>query len=243
MSSAISNAGYAIAKLGYQISPIILTNGLASAASPLGMLPIVAITEAINFTAGLLSGADIGLDDFFANFVALPGSTMLNNAVGTYPFANQAVAANAIITEPLNISMMMLCPVRASSGGFATKLATMMLLQAALEKHNNLGGTYTIVTPSFIYTDCLLTRMTDVSGGESKQVQWQWQLDFFKPLLSLSTATTALGRLMNQLTTGSASSSTAGPVTYGVAPAAAPLSGTPALVPTGPSSLGYEGQY
>ena len=77
------------------------------------MLPIISITEALNFTVGILSGGEnIELDDFFANYQPIPGGTLIDQDIGEYPFANQSVAANAVIAKPLKIPMMMICPVR-----------------------------------------------------------------------------------------------------------------------------------
>src|SRR5262249_8952902 len=132
-------------RLTFEISPIVLTGGLAGSFG--GALPIIALTETLNFTAGLLSGgADLSLDDFFAHFYPLPGSTLVDNRFGEYPFANQAVAANARIAQPLIVSLRMVCPVKAE-GGYALKLATMTALKAALALHEGMGGTYTVATP------------------------------------------------------------------------------------------------
>lgn len=198
------SAGLAAYKLAYQLSPIIFTgqNSGITASIPGGMLPIIAITQALNFTTGLLSGpANLDLDDFFANFQPLPGSTLIKNQIGTYPFANQTVAANAIITQPLNISLMMLVPVR-DTGGYFTKTATMLLLQKAFYQHNAGGGTYTIMTPSYFYTNCVMLAMSDVSSSTTKQAQMAYQLDFYQPLLTLTAALAAQSGLMNKLTNG-----------------------------------------
>jgi hypothetical protein len=188
-------------KLSFQISPIILVDGIAISV-PGSMLPIISITEALNFGGLLTGGANIELDDFFANFQPLPGGSLIDNQIGAYPFANQAVAANAIITQPLTISMLMTCPVRQPLG-YLTKTATMLALQAALAQHNNLGGTYTVMTPSRFYTNCIMTSMRDASNGESHQVQNAWQLDFVQPLLTLQDALSAQNGLMSKFTNGS----------------------------------------
>jgi hypothetical protein len=72
-----STAGMTLFQLGYQISPIIFSGGIASLI-PGGLLPVVAITQSASFVAGLLSGSTSGLsslDDFFAHYKPLPGST------------------------------------------------------------------------------------------------------------------------------------------------------------------------
>ena len=201
-------------KLAFQISPIILTGGIATNLG--GALPIVALTEGANFVISLLEGgASIELDNFFASYLPLPGASLINNQVALYPFANQSVAANAIIAQPLNVSMLMRCPAGRNSGGYPLKLATMTALQNSLSQHNGMGGTYSIVTPSFIYTYCIMTGMRDASGGDSKQSQYDWQLDFMQPLVSIQSAQTALNGLMQKLTDGT------------------PISGTPSWTPAG----------
>ena len=193
--------GLSVFRLSFEISPIILTGGVAGFI-PGGMLPIVAITEALNFVDGLLSGGDVlDLDDFFAHFVPLPGATILDQQIGKYPFANQAVAANAVIANPTGISLRMVCPAKHESG-YAVKLATMTALQAVIAQHNAQGGTYTIATPSFFYTNCVFLRLYDVSRADDKQAQNTWQWDFEKPLLTLQDAFFAQNNLMSQITAG-----------------------------------------
>lgn len=195
------SAGSIAFKLAYELSPIILVNGIASNI-PFQMLPIISITESINFATGLLSGSvDIDLDRYFAHFQPLPGATMIDQQIAMYPFLNQAVAANAVVSQPLQVSMLMHCPAQTSMG-YLTKLATMTALQATLAQHNASGGTYTIITPSYFYTNCLMTGMRDVSSGETQQTQVSWQLDFVQPLLTLQQAQQAQSSMMNQLTNG-----------------------------------------
>lgn len=192
------SSGRTLFQLGYQISPIILTGGIA-ALIPGGMLPIIAITQSPSFALGLLQGnLNLDPDSYFAQFMPVPGGTLVNNQIGQYPFANQTVAANAIIAQPNTVSMRMICPVR-NAGGYVAKLSTITALQNTLEQHNASGGTYTIVTPSFIYTNCILKMLRDTTQGESKQVQTEWQFDFEKPLVALDTAQQVISSLMSKL--------------------------------------------
>lgn len=184
-------------KLAFEISPIMLTNGVASLIG--GMLPLISVTEGINFLTGILSGANISINSFFANFQVLPGTSLIDQQVGTYPFANQNTAANAVIAQPLMVSMLMICPVR-EPGGYFTKLAILTALRELLATHNNSGGTYTIATPSYLYTDCVMTGMKDVSTGDPKQPQDRWRLDFVQPLVTLQQANQVQNSLMSKLT-------------------------------------------
>jgi hypothetical protein len=188
-------------QLGNEISPIIMVGGIAQNI-PGQMLPIVAITEAANFTSGLLSGSfDLDLDQYLCHFEPLPGGTLVENSIGSYPFANQTVAANAIIAQPLHISLKMSCPVKGSSS-YVTKFVTISALKAALDVHNNSGGTYIVATPAFIYESLILKGLRDISGGDTRQVQTQWQWDFERPLLTLNQADQVLGNLMNKIDGG-----------------------------------------
>lgn len=197
----MSSPGQVIWDLAFQKSPIILTNGIASGV-PGGMLPIIALTESLNLVTGLLTGENgPTLDNFFANFTPVPGSTLIDQSIAEWPFANQSVAANAVIANPLVVSLRMSCPARQRFGYF-TRLAIMMALQATLKKHNAAGGTYVLALPTFFYTNCVMLRMSDITGGESAQPQTEWQLDFRKPLLTQDDATEAQNSLMSKLTGG-----------------------------------------
>jgi hypothetical protein len=197
------SAGKDIFKLAFEISPIILKGGIAKEILG-GMLPIIAITESLNFVDGLLSGGDVlNLDNYFAHFSPIPGMTLIEQQVGTYPFANQSVAANATIAQPLAVSLLMTCPAKAALGYF-TKLATMTTLKATLEKHNLAGGTYTVATPSCILTNLLLLKLSDASNAPTAQSQTAWQWDFYRPLLTLDDAAAAENSLMSKITGGTA---------------------------------------
>lgn len=188
------NIGQSVFATAYEISPIILSGGLAEF-MPGQMLPIVAITQAANFGLNLLTGSNpLDLNNFFGHFRPLPGSTLVDNDVAVYPFANQAYAANAIVAKPLRLSMLMNCPANIK-GGYMSKMITFTALKAALDKHNQSGGTYIIATPSYVYLGCILTNLTDVSRPDSQQPQNAWQFDFMQPLTS-EQPTNTLSRLM-----------------------------------------------
>ena len=212
--------------LAFQVSPIILVDGIA-ANSIGGKLPIIALVGQLgSFAQGALTD---GSDPYFARYVPIPGSTLISNTIGTYPFANQQVAANAIIQQPLNISLLMIAPVK-DTAGYLTKLATFTALQNSLQQHNALGGRYHVATPSFIYTDCLMTAMTDITSGEGNQKQIQYQIDFTRPLVTKQQASEAYNgqyaRIANGQPVGTNPSgiqAITGPA-QGVTPATAPSS-------------------
>jgi hypothetical protein len=235
----ITGLGIDAFQLIYELSPIMFVNGLAGQ-MPGAAIPVISFTETENFVLGLLSGIQsLSLDNFFAHFQPLPGSTLLDLEIGTYPFANQAVAANATISKPLTLSYRMLCPSR-NVAGYWSKGDILTGLQQAVTQHAALGGTYTCATPATFYTNGILTGLRDVSDP-STQVQNAYQWDFTFPLLTLQQAQSAQNSLMGKLSAGTmipgAPSWSGGAASIGdsgslAAPSAIPSAGSlPAISP------------
>lgn len=224
-------SGAIAAQLAYQLSPIILTNGVATVLG--GMLPLIAITEAANFVNGILSGADIDLNNCFANFVMMPGGSLIAQRLGEYPFANQATAANAVISDPLKVMLKMYTPPR-GDGAYIIKLATFTALKALLDLHNSSGGTYTVATPAYYYTNLILLGLDDVSPDPKKpQSEWIWT--FRKPLLTQNDAANALSTMMSKISGGLTTDGS----TSGANASSSPQSLTsPSVVPSASTSGG-----
>ena len=213
VSTILESIGRTLYRLSFEASPIILQGGIATAVG--GYLPIIAITEAISFVSGILSGAsdDLSIDNMFAHFRPVAGATLVENRLGKYTFANQAVAANAIIRDPLHVSMLMVCPAKGVNG-YAVKFATMIALQATLNQHAAQGGTYIVATPSGYWPNAILLRLSDASSGDAKAPQETWRFDFEQPLISLTQAAGAQNQLMSAITNGTQTDgSTSGPGT------------------------------
>ncbi len=174
--------------LSYQTSPIILVNGIAGT----GYLPLTSLLSSSNYSQGLLGSTNTeDYSTFFGQFRPLSGHTLMDNEVATYPFANQTVAANAIITNPLRISLEMLVP---ATGAITVtdKLSIITAIKSALDNHTALGGWYNVATPSYIYQGCLLTSLRDATDeGDGAQVQVRWVWEFMQPLLTISSAQAA----------------------------------------------------
>ncbi|ECF9251158.1 hypothetical protein C7Z45_00450 [Salmonella enterica] len=189
-------------KLGFEISPVILCDGVAQSI-PGGMLPIVALTQSASYVSGLMGGAIelTDLDKYFCHWRAAPGGTMVDYDIGRYPFANQAVAANALLSQPLRIPMLMDAPVNENTGAM-TKLVTLSSLQAVLQAHASLGGTFIVATPGIIYSNCILRTVRDVTGSNDALSQRQWLWDFEQPLLSETGAEQAINSYLNKIDNG-----------------------------------------
>ncbi|EBX9237472.1 Uncharacterised protein [Salmonella enterica] len=189
-------------KLGFEISPVILCDGVAQSI-PGGMLPIVALTQSASYVSGLMGGAIelTDLDKYFCHWRAAPGGTMVDYDIGRYPFANQAVAANALLSQPLRIPMLMDAPVNENTGAM-TKLVTLSSLQAVLQAHASLGGTFIVATPGIIYSNCILRTVRDVTGSSDALPQRQWLWDFEQPLLSESGAEQAINSYLGKIDNG-----------------------------------------
>lgn len=181
-------------QLSFQISPIILVGGIAGT----GKLPLISILSSQNYSQGLLSPPNS--DPTFGQFRILPGHTLMDIEVATFPVANQTVAANATITNPLRLSLEMLVP----AGGAITlssKSAIITGLKSTLDNHTAMGGWYDVATPSYIYQGCLLTQLVDTTDEEEgAQVQVRWRWDFMQPLLTASAAQAAQNQQMSRVT-------------------------------------------
>jgi len=203
---SIGRIGY---QLAYQISPIFLVNGIADLYGVGGLLPIVTITQMVSTAQealNVITGSDkpmdlLNPDKFFAHFNPMAGGNLHSNQVGQYPFANQKVAANAIIAQPLHISMRMTCHPKIK-GGAVSQLLSGAAIKLAIDKHNFSGGMYHVLTPHFLYMNCIMTEMKDITPGNSEFPQVEWQLDFLQPLITKSDATDSLNSLAKKLSAG-----------------------------------------
>jgi len=200
LSGLIGAAGRNSFAMQYEISPILLKNGIAEQMQD-KVMPIMQLTQGGSFP--------VNLSAYFAHWKPMPGSTILQNTIGQYPFANQSVAANAIISQPLNVSMMMTCPAN-STTGMGAKTSIFNSLQQAISNHIALGGMFVVITPSYVYDNCVLMGIRDISGGESKQPQYQWAWDFTRPqIMTTEEATGAQNSLMAKLSSGTKVTNTA----------------------------------
>ena len=119
-----TSLGQPLFENAYQNTPIIFQGGIASTL-PGQLLPIIAITETLDFV-GLPSG------QLFAKYRPLPGGTLEEWQVAEYPFASFQTAANAVIQQPLKISMQMICPAQ-NGGGYLLKTAILMALKGIID--------------------------------------------------------------------------------------------------------------
>jgi len=173
-----------------EITPIILQNGIASN-YPDGVLPI----------ATLFQQYYQDNQNYFALFKPLPNSTLEEWQVAEYPFASLVVAANAVIQQPLKVSMLMIAPAQ-NNGGYPLKTSVITAIKAQLDTHILQGGSFVVVTPAYTYNNCLLTSIRDVTEPSNKQVQSLYQWDFVQPLITQQAAQQVLGNLMNKIQNG-----------------------------------------
>jgi hypothetical protein len=226
IANTLGNAARAAYDAAFQTSPIILSGGLFSSA--LG--GVMTLSGLVSTVINDVTGSDLLPT---VRYVPLPGATVINNTVATYPFANQAVAGNAVIRNPKNVSLLMIAPVN-SVGGYLLKMATFMALQSTFEAHTAAGGTFHVLTPSYPYFDCLMTTMTDVTSGEGHQQQIQWQIDFVQPLVTQQQAQTAWNGMMSKISGGQQITSSSW--NAAAATAGTPVQGMSALMGIFPSS-------
>jgi hypothetical protein len=78
----------------------------------------------------------------------------------------------------------------------------MTALKVTLDEHHNLGGTYTIATPAFLYQNMIMTSLTDNSRGNNSLPQNAWRFDFEKPLVALDDFQAAYGQFIQKIENG-----------------------------------------
>lgn len=179
----------------FELAPIILIDGIAknlpgAGANGGGQISILDLLPPV-------SGP--GLNDYFAHFKVLPGGTLQDWGVAEYPFASMVMAANAVIQNPLKVSLMMTCPAQTGYNNYENKQSAFSILKSSLDNHISRGGSFNVLTPAYTYTNCLLVSLVDVSSMGDKQVQLAYQWNFVQPLLTTSGAITSLNNVYNKL--------------------------------------------
>ena len=190
-------------QLAYEISPIFFVDGIAQGMTD-GTMPVANLLEAGYFNNVNSAGTYLSsnqLNNFFAHFKPVPGSMLTNWQVANYPFANSVIAANASIAQPLQVSLLMMCP--ASNGiSFSARQSILSNLQTQVQNHVAQGGTFDILTPAYVYQTCLLTSLRDITSIEDRKVQSIYQWDFIQPLLTQQQASIATNLLYTRLEKG-----------------------------------------
>ena len=93
------------------------------------------------------------IDQYFAHFKVVSGGTLQEWTTAEYPFASMVMAANAVIQQPLKVSLMMLCPAKATTetnqyqNNLLDRASKMSSMKAQLETHIASGGTFGVNTP------------------------------------------------------------------------------------------------
>jgi hypothetical protein len=175
----------------YEIAPIILVGGIVPSGGAMSILTLTEGREAVYPSS----------NQYFAHFKVSSGSTLESWGIAEYPFASMAMAANAIVQMPLNVSLIMECPAQ-NEGGYTNKTNVISQMKAQLDNHMLQGGTFTVATPAYTYTNCLLRSLRDVTSPSEKQVQKTYQWDFEQPLITQEAVTSTYNNLFNKFSNG-----------------------------------------
>ena len=205
-----NSAGRQEFEFKYELCPILLKNGIAKNLMD-KLMPIIQLTQQQGYPAGSVSGQLVKAlvpgyppthTGYFAHFKTVPGYTLMFNSIGTYPFANASVAGNAIIQQPVNVSLLMYCP--ATSAYPASARASIIAsLMSALNEHVRAGGLFVVYTPLFIYDNCVLVGIRDGSEGDNAAMQNALIFDFMRPqIMTNEEAAGAQNELMSKLSKG-----------------------------------------
>lgn len=194
--STVSNIAKTAFDTAYTYSPILFEQGIAQM-MPGGVLPILRATEMFDIP-GALNLIGTGTFQPFAQFKPMSGGTLTEWQFAEYPFANMQMAANAVIQMPLKISLVMIAPAQVN-GGYITKIAQFTAIQSMVQQHIQQGGYFTVLTPAYIYSNCLLKTIRDITPVGEKQVQYLYQWDFEQPLITQQAAQQIVGGIMHSI--------------------------------------------
>lgn len=158
-------------RMQYEFAPILLKDGIADG-YPEKVMSILQLTQQ--------NGYPFDDSGYFGYFSFTNGGTFMQNTVAQYPFANQYTAANSIVRQPNNISLLMTCPAR-SNMPIDKRQSIFQSLIASLDRHIALGGMFVVYTPMAIMQNCLLLAMRDSSTGENAVLQNGIIFDFTQP--------------------------------------------------------------
>lgn len=212
----------------YQVSPIILTDGIA-VNQPGQMQLLISLLAPPSLDLGPNVKNLNPLDTAFGAFNVLPGGNLVAQTIPKYPLADMTMAANAIVRDPIQVSLIWDIPMKGRNT-WGNRLSTMQNLKGILDSHNNAGGRYIILTPSYYYDNCIMVSLTDNSRGQGVLPQNAWRFDFERPqVVTTMDATGAQSILMRKITGGL---QTPGAWSY---PATGGIGGQPNLSP-GPNT-------
>ena len=188
-------------QLLYQITPIFLNNGIATNIGG-SILPVMALLNPSAYNVLFSGGSDtFNMDSYFGIFQPASGGSLVQQQIAEYPFANLSVAANAMVRSPIEVSMIMVTPMK-TQYAWAVKNATMTALKSALDTHNNMGGTYTVFTPAYTYYNMVMLGLSDMSNPQIALPQNTWKWDFRKPLIAQQDLVFAENNLYAKITGG-----------------------------------------
>jgi hypothetical protein len=188
-------------QLLYQITPIFLNGGIATNIGG-NIVPIMALLNPNAYNVLFAGGSSSwDMDSYFGIFQPISGGSLIQQQIAEYPFANLSVAANAIVRNPIEVSLVMVTPMK-TQYAWAVKNATMTALKSALDTHNNMGGTYTVFTPAYTYYDMVMLGLSDMSNPQIVTPQNTWKWDFRKPLIAQQDLVFAENNLYAKITGG-----------------------------------------
>lgn len=180
-------------RMQYEYAPILLKNGIADG-YPEKVMSILQLTQQNGYPAD-----DSG---YFGYFSFVNGGTFMQNTVAQYPFANQYTAANAIVRQPNNISLLMTCPARANMP-LDRRQSIFQSLISSLDRHIAMGGLFVVYTPMAIMDNCLLLSVRDSSSGENAVLQNGIIFDFTQPqIMTDEDASKATNQTMDKINKG-----------------------------------------
>ena len=112
-------------------------------------------------------------------------SPLIKNDISIYPFINKVDTANGYVSKALDINVSMISPIN-ENNTFAMNALKMNILVPALKAYAGRGGLFSLVTPFYIYRNCMLRGLVHDSHNDGIQGV-NYTLELTQPLLAIDT--------------------------------------------------------
>lgn len=125
---------------------------------------------------------------------------LLNFSYSSYPYLNKQQITNSVIQNQTRFSLLLMDPINGSNPVVAALLKRQTLIKL-LEKYQNAGGLFTVLTLWGTISNCVLESFYGVESGEGLNGT-SFMCNFMKPLFDTSSASSQLSSTLNSLSNG-----------------------------------------
>ena len=125
------------------------------------------------------AGASVPLPLIGFTYMPMDRVELLNYSYSQYPFLNRESITNTYIKNPTRFQLLAVKPITRLNT-FFFNFATNIALKKFLEKYINAGGTFLVITPWEVITDCVVEKLEGVKFNDTSLGEG-FLFSFYKP--------------------------------------------------------------